>query len=97
MTPASDDYLHLGFHPSSREEPFLNALEIVPGIPGKLRPIRLVARDTSCKRSEFPSLELLGTGRKRLKMSTGIVEDAQGLLRKVEDRLHPSCKWFVEK
>ena len=46
VAPASDGYLHLGFHPSSREQPFLNALEIVPGIPGKMRPIRLVARDT---------------------------------------------------
>jgi hypothetical protein len=47
VAPASDGHLHLGFHPSSREKPFLNALEIVPGIPGKLHPIRLVARDGS--------------------------------------------------
>jgi hypothetical protein len=47
VAPASDGYLHLGFHSSSREKPFLNAIEIVPGIPGKLRPIRLIAREVS--------------------------------------------------
>jgi hypothetical protein len=47
VAPASDGYLHLGFHYSWREKPFLNALEIVPGLPGKLRPIRLVARENS--------------------------------------------------
>ena len=47
VAPASDGYLHLGFHYSWREKPFLNALEIVPGLPGKLHPIRLVARENS--------------------------------------------------
>lgn len=45
--PSADGYHHLEFHPSSREGPLLNALEIVPGLPGKLRPIRLLARDVS--------------------------------------------------
>src|SRR5208337_2040475 len=47
VAPASDGYLHLRFHPSSREKPILTALEIVPGIPGKLHPLRLVAQDNS--------------------------------------------------
>ena len=47
VTPDSDGRLHLRFRPSFREKPVLNALEIVPGIPGKLRPIRLAARDNS--------------------------------------------------
>ena len=47
VVPASDGYLHLKFLPSFREKPILNALEIVPGIPGKLRPIRLVASEGS--------------------------------------------------
>ncbi|SPE29273.1 conserved hypothetical protein [Acidobacteriia bacterium SbA2] len=47
VTRASDGYLHLRFRPTSREKPILNALEILPGIPGKLRPIRLVAREDS--------------------------------------------------
>ncbi len=47
VAPASDGYLHLRFHPSSREKPILTAMEIVPGIPGKLHPLRLVARDNS--------------------------------------------------
>jgi hypothetical protein len=45
VTPAADGYLHLWFHPSARERPVLNALEIVPGIPGRMRAIRLVARE----------------------------------------------------
>jgi hypothetical protein len=43
ISPARDGMLHLtlmGTGPG-----FLNALEIVPGIPGKMRPIRLTARD----------------------------------------------------
>jgi len=47
VTPASDGYLHLRFRPSSREKPLLNAIEIVAGNPGKLRPIRLVMREDS--------------------------------------------------
>jgi hypothetical protein len=47
IVPASDGRLHLKFRPSYREQPILNALEIVPGIRGKLHPIRLVARDNS--------------------------------------------------
>ncbi len=44
VSPASDGYLHLVF---SREvgEPQLNAIEITPGIPHRLRPIRIVAQD----------------------------------------------------
>jgi len=47
ITPAADGYLHLAFPPATREIAFLNAIEILPGTPGKLRPIRIVARDTS--------------------------------------------------
>jgi len=47
VTPGADGYLHLRFWHSSREKPLLNAFEIVPGIPGKLRPIRLLAREDS--------------------------------------------------
>ena len=47
VTPDADGYLHLKFFPTARERPFLNAMEIDPGIPGRLRPIRLAARDNS--------------------------------------------------
>jgi hypothetical protein len=47
VTPASDGFLHLKFYAAYREKPFLNAVELVPGIPGKMRPIRLAARDVS--------------------------------------------------
>jgi hypothetical protein len=43
ITPASDGMVHLAFIPGP-ERPFLNALELTPGTPGKLRPIRLAAR-----------------------------------------------------
>lgn len=41
ISPASDGALHLTFLGRS----FLNALEILPGIPGRMRPIRLTTRD----------------------------------------------------
>lgn len=42
--PAKDGLLHLEFDPIT-SLPILNAIEITPGIPGKLRPIRIVARE----------------------------------------------------
>lgn len=42
--PAADGVLHLEFKPDVNSA-FLNAIEISPGIPGHLRPIRIVARD----------------------------------------------------
>ena len=42
--PASDGLLHLAFE-GVTSLPFLNAIEITPGEPGRLRPIRIVARD----------------------------------------------------
>jgi hypothetical protein len=42
VSPAVDGALHLTFLGRS----FLNALEIFPGVPGKMRPIRLTTRDT---------------------------------------------------
>ena len=32
---------------STKENPFLNAIEIIPGLPGRLRPVRIVARETA--------------------------------------------------
>jgi hypothetical protein len=45
--PAPDGFLHLTFPRAVKENSFLNAIEILPGIPGRLRPVRIVARDTS--------------------------------------------------
>ena len=42
--PASDGKVHLEFIPSP-ERPFVNAVELVPGTPGKLNPIRISARN----------------------------------------------------
>lgn len=44
VAPASDGKLHLRFEPFSNP-PLLSAIEIVPGTPGKMRPIRLLALD----------------------------------------------------
>jgi hypothetical protein len=42
--PDADGFLHLEFRPQVNSA-FLNAIEITPGLPGRLRPIRIVARD----------------------------------------------------
>lgn len=44
IQPASDGILHLECKPVVNVA-FLNAIEIAPGIPGRLRPIRILARD----------------------------------------------------
>jgi hypothetical protein len=46
VSPAKDGYLHLAFT-SERGAPALNALEILPAIPHKQLPIRLVTQPTS--------------------------------------------------
>jgi hypothetical protein len=46
ISPAKDGKLHLAFDPVTAPA-FLNALEVVPTLPGKIRPIRLVSRETS--------------------------------------------------
>ena len=44
IQPAADGFLHLEYKPVVNAA-FLNAIEIAPGTPGRLRPIRIVARD----------------------------------------------------
>ena len=44
VTPAADGKLHLKFDPHSNPA-FVNGIEITPGIPGKMRPIRIIAQD----------------------------------------------------
>jgi hypothetical protein len=48
ITPAPDGKLHLKFDPSSNS-PLLSAIEITPGISGRLRPIRMIALDRAYK------------------------------------------------
>jgi hypothetical protein len=51
ISPAADGKLHLRFDGSTGVA-FLNAIEITPGLPGLLRPIRMVARDRGLTDSE---------------------------------------------
>lgn len=44
ISPAADGFLHLAFTPLGNT-PLLSALSIVPGTPGRLRPIRIAARE----------------------------------------------------
>src|SRR5207244_12803785 len=44
ISPSTDGKLHLWFEPFSNP-PQLSAIEITPGTPGKLRPIRMIALD----------------------------------------------------
>jgi hypothetical protein len=44
VRPGSDGFLQLDFQSSSAGRAFVNAIEILPGINGRLRPIRMVAR-----------------------------------------------------
>jgi len=47
ISPAADGFLHMTFPRAVKENSFVNAIEILPGIPGRLCPLRIVARDTS--------------------------------------------------
>ncbi len=51
VTPGPDNKIHLEFL-SNNNQPFLNAIEILPGIPGKMRPYRVVAREHGLKDNE---------------------------------------------
>jgi hypothetical protein len=46
VTPGDDGYVRLWFS-NLNGSPLLNALELVPGIPGKLKPIRILTQPTS--------------------------------------------------
>jgi hypothetical protein len=45
ISPAPDGQLHLSFSPGASGSAMLSAIEILPGIAGRLRPIRIIARD----------------------------------------------------
>jgi hypothetical protein len=45
VSPAPDGKVHLEFLPAA-EQPFVNAIELTPGIPGKIKPIRLSAHQS---------------------------------------------------
>jgi len=43
VSPAQDGRLHLSFH-SLKDKPIINGLEILPGIAGRMRPVRITTR-----------------------------------------------------
>jgi hypothetical protein len=43
VSPAADGFVHIGFAKVTNE-PFVNAIELTPGLPGRLSPIRMVAQ-----------------------------------------------------
>jgi hypothetical protein len=43
VSPARDGFVHIGFVKATNE-PFVNAIELRPGVPGRLDPIRLIAQ-----------------------------------------------------
>lgn len=46
IEPAKDGYIHLNFR-HFRDEPIITAIEVVPGIRGKMKPVRIVAQENS--------------------------------------------------
>jgi len=45
ISPAADGQLHLSFSSVKGDSAMLSAIEILPGVRGKVRPVRIVARD----------------------------------------------------
>ncbi len=43
VQPAEDGYLHLAFVSLAREKAFVNAIEVLPGLRGRMLPLRMVA------------------------------------------------------
>jgi hypothetical protein len=43
VSPAADGFVHIAFAKATNE-PFVNAIELTPGLPGRLNPIRMVAQ-----------------------------------------------------
>lgn len=46
ISPAADGKVHLEFIPSP-ERPFVNAIELTPGTPGRMKPIRIAVRNSA--------------------------------------------------
>jgi hypothetical protein len=46
VSPESDGQLHLTFH-RKVDQPFVNAIELVPAVRGKMNPVRIVAQENS--------------------------------------------------
>ena len=46
IEPAADGMLHLGFSADNGQQAILSAIEILPGLRGHIRPVRILARET---------------------------------------------------
>lgn len=49
LAPADDGHLHLQFLPVGRGDAFVNAIEILPSEPGRMRPVRMIAGDRTVR------------------------------------------------
>ncbi|HEY7181714.1 MAG TPA: malectin domain-containing carbohydrate-binding protein [Blastocatellia bacterium] len=47
IRPAEDGFLHLEFSSSSNAKALLNAIEVIPGVPGRIRPVRITPHNAS--------------------------------------------------
>src|SRR5262245_20040607 len=47
IKPAEDGFLHLEFSSSSNDKALLNAIEVIPGVPGIIRPVRITPHNAS--------------------------------------------------
>ena len=70
VSPAADGKLHLSFTPQSHL-PFLNAIEITPGVPGKIQRIRMVAQSHGYidKTGHYWEPDRYGTGGQLVKLT----------------------------
>ena len=70
ISPDADGKLHLSFMPQSYM-PFLNAIEITPGVPGKMQRIRMVAQSHGYidKTGHYWEPDRYGTGGQLVKLT----------------------------
>jgi malectin (di-glucose binding ER protein) len=47
VTPAEDGFLHLKFSSRPNAKALLNAIEILPGVPGRIHPVRITSHDSA--------------------------------------------------
>lgn len=77
VSPANDGFLHLDFSSSDHGTALVNAIEIFPGLPGKMRPVRIMvgSRVYVDKRGEFWGADRYFLGGRVSRQATPIADD----------------------